>query len=286
MSLVRWLGTHLALRQPAQYPAQYVVAGFVLASLIGALLLLLPAASQGGGTTSFLTALFTATSAVCVTGLTVVDTAGNWSTFGEVVILALIQMGGFGIMSLTSIIVLVMARRLGLRHRLVAAAETGSLDTGDVRRVLFGIAKLSVGVEVVVAAALFLRFWLAHGYAPGQAAYLGLFHSVSAFNNAGFGLFPDSLTRYATDPFLLIVIALTVIVGGLGFPVLVQDGLTSRWGPLQTDFGRQHGGPGAGVGEGRPPVESLHGEGPNRDRRRPSGPRWGCSSPWVPSRGG
>jgi len=218
VSLARWLGTHFALRQPAQY----VVAGFVVASLFGALLLFLPAASQGGGTTSFLTALFTATSAVCVTGLVVVDTAGHWSTFGEVVILALIQMGGFGIMSLTSIIVLVMSRRLGLRHRLVAAAETGSLDTGDVRRVLFGIVKLSVGVEVVVAAALFLRFWLAHGYAPGRAAYLGLFHSVSAFNNAGFGLFPDSLTRYATDPFLLMVIALTVIVGGLGYPVLVQ----------------------------------------------------------------
>ena len=218
MSLARWLGAHLALRQPAQY----VVAGFVVVSLFGALLLFLPAASQGGGTTSFLTALFTATSAVCVTGLVVVDTAGHWSTFGEVVILVLIQMGGFGIMSLTSIVVLVMSRRLGLRHRLVAAAESGSLATGDVRRVLFGIAKLSFSIEAVVAAALFLRLWLAHGYAPAQAGYLGVFHSVSAFNNAGFALFPDNLIRFANDPILLIVIAMAVIVGGLGYPVLVQ----------------------------------------------------------------
>lgn len=218
MSLARRLGTHLALRQPAQY----VVVGFVLASLLGALLLLIPAASQGSNPTSFLTALFTATSAVCVTGLVVVDTAGHWSTFGEVVILALMQIGGFGIMSLTSIVVLVMSRRLGLRHRLVAAAESGALGTADVRRVLFGIAKLSFGVEAFVAAVLFLRFWLTHGFAPAHAAYLGIFHSVSAFNNAGFALFPDNLIRFANDSFVLIVIAVTVIVGGLGYPVLVQ----------------------------------------------------------------
>ncbi|MDP8953536.1 MAG: TrkH family potassium uptake protein [Actinomycetota bacterium] len=218
MSLARWVGSHLTLHQPAQY----VVVGFVAASLLGALLLLIPAASEGGATTSFLTALFTATSAVCVTGLVVVDTAGHWSVFGEVVILVLIQIGGFGIMSLTSVIVVVLSHRLGLRHRLLAAAETRSLDTGDVRRVLFGIAKLSLGVEAVVAVALFLRFWLAHGHAPMRAAYLGLFHAVSAFNNAGFALFPRSFVDYAKDPFVLLVIAGTVIVGGLGYPVLVQ----------------------------------------------------------------
>ncbi|MDP8908396.1 MAG: Trk family potassium uptake protein, partial [Chloroflexota bacterium] len=98
MSLARWVGSHLTLHQPAQF----VVVGFVVASLLGALLLLIPAASESGATTSFLTALFTATSAVCVTGLVVVDTAGHWSVFGELVILVLIQIGGFGIMSLTS----------------------------------------------------------------------------------------------------------------------------------------------------------------------------------------
>lgn len=218
MSFPGRIGSRLALRRPQQY----VVVGFVVASLAGALLLFIPAASQGPGPTSFLTALFTATSAVCVTGLVVVDTAGHWSAFGEAVILGLIQIGGFGIMSLTSVIVLVLSRRLGLRHRLVAAKETGSLDLGDVRRVLVGVAKLSLGVETVVAVALFLRFWLAHGESAPRAVYLGVFHSVSAFNNAGFALFSDSLIGYARDPFVLFVIAATVIVGGLGYPVLVQ----------------------------------------------------------------
>ena len=218
MSLPGRIGSRLALRRPQQY----VVVGFVLASLVGTLLLLIPAASQGPGETTFLTAFFTATSAVCVTGLVVVDTAGHWSAFGEAVILGLIQIGGFGIMSLTSVIVLVLSRRLGLRQRLVAAKETGSLDLGDVRRVLVGVAKLSLGVEAVVALILFFRFWLSHGEGPARAAYLGVFHSVSAFNNAGFALFADSLIGYATDPILLLTIAATVIVGGLGYPVLVQ----------------------------------------------------------------
>jgi trk system potassium uptake protein len=211
-------GSLLALR----HPAQYVVAAFVVASLLGALLLLIPAATDDPGGTTPLTALFTSTSAVCVTGLVVVDTGTHWSTFGEVVILGLIQIGGFGIMTLSSLLVLLLARRLGLRQRVIAAAETGSLAIGDVRRLLVGVAKLSLGVEAVAAVALFLRFWAAHDEPLGRAAYLGVFHAVSAFNNAGFGLFSDSLMRFETDPLLLLVVGCTVVVGGLGFPVWVQ----------------------------------------------------------------
>ena len=213
------LGSLLTLR----HPAQYVVLGFLAVSLLGAVLLRLPIASEAGAPdTTFLTAWFTATSAVCVTGLVVVDTATHWSTFGEIVILALMQVGGFGIMSLTSVIVVALSRRLSLRQRLVALAETGSTDLGDVRRVLVGVAQLALAVEAVVAVALMLQFWLNHGDSLPRAAYLGVFHSVSSFNNAGFGLRADSFVSYADDPLLLVTLCVPVIIGGIGYPVLVQ----------------------------------------------------------------
>jgi trk system potassium uptake protein len=216
-----------------RHPAQYVVTAFVLASLVGTVLLWLPPASADPGETPFLTALFTATSAVCVTGLVVVDTGTHWSGFGEVVILALIQIGGFGIMTLSSLIAFVLVRRLSLRQRLLAASEARSLDLGDVRRLVVGVARLSLGVEAAVATVLCLRFWLAHGEPFGRAAYLGVFHAVSAFNNAGFSVFSDSLVGYAQDPVLLLVIAATVVMGGLGYPVWLelarQPGRPARW---------------------------------------------------------
>ena len=214
----RGRGSILALR----HPAQYVTLAFVGASVVGALLLSIPAASVGPGGTSALTALFTASSAVCVTGLVVVGTGEHWTTFGQWIILALIQVGGLGIMTLSSLIVFVVARRLGLRHRLIAAAETGTMNLGDVRRLLIGIARLSFGVEAIVAAALFLRFWVSHDEALGRAAYLGVFHAVSAFNNAGFSLFDDNMIGLNRDPFVLLVLAATVVVGGLGILVWIQ----------------------------------------------------------------
>ncbi|HWC10204.1 MAG TPA: potassium transporter TrkG, partial [Acidimicrobiales bacterium] len=205
-----------------RHPAQYIVVAFIGASLAGAVLLSIPAASDGAGRTSALTALFTATSAVCVTGLVVVDTAGHWTAFGEWIILGLIQAGGFGIMTLSSLLGFVVARRIGLRHRLVAAAETGSLSLGDLRQLLIGVVRLSVGVEAAVAVVLWLRFWLTHDEPLARAAHLGVFHAVSAFNNAGFSLFNDSLEGFSRDPFLLLVVAATIVVGGLGFPVWIQ----------------------------------------------------------------
>ena len=186
------------------------------------MLLSIPVATEAPGGATFLTALFTATSAVCVTGLAVVDTPGHWSAFGEWVILLLIQVGGLGIMTLSSLIALIVGRRLRLRQRLVAVAESGTLVLGDLRQLLVGVVKLSFGVEAVVAVALGLRFWLGHGESLRRAAYLGLFHSVSAFNNAGFALFSDNLIGFRQDPFILIVIGIAIVVGGLGFPVWVQ----------------------------------------------------------------
>lgn len=205
-----------------RHPAQVVVGGFGLAVAVGTLLLMLPVARTGTAWTDPVTALFTSTSAVCVTGLVVVDTGTYWSTFGEVVILALIQVGGLGTMTLASLLGLAISRRLGLRARVTAAAETKAVGLGDVRGVVLGVARTSLVIEAAVAVVLGLRFWAAYDVSPGRAAYLGVFHSVSAFNNAGFALWSDSLVRFATDPWICLPIAASVIVGGIGFPVILE----------------------------------------------------------------
>lgn len=201
---------------------------------VGAVLLSLPAASASEEGAGWVTALFTATSAVCVTGLIVVDTPGYWSTFGEVAILALIQVGGLGIMALASLLGLLITRRFGLRMRLTAATETKTLDLGDVRRVVTGIVLVSFLFEAVLSAVLTLRFALGYSYPWGTALYHGVFHAVSAFNNAGFALYSNSLMRFATDPWICVPIALAVITGGLGFPVWIEiwrraRGSLPRW---------------------------------------------------------
>jgi len=205
-----------------RHPAQYIVVTFLATSVVGTILLLLPVATRAPGGASFTTALFTATSATCVTGLIVVDTPVYWSGFGQVVILALIQVGGLGIMTLTSLLMIVLSRRLGIRQRVIAAAQTGSLRLGDVKSLVLAVIKMTIAVESAVALILLMRFWVTHDYGFGRAACLAVFHAVSAFNNAGFALFSDSLIGYRTDTILLVVIALAVITGGLGFPVWRQ----------------------------------------------------------------
>jgi potassium uptake TrkH family protein len=203
-------------------PAQIIAAAFAAVILIGTLLLMLPVARTGPGGASLLEALFTSTSAVCVTGLVVVDTPVFWSGFGQAVILLLIQVGGFGIMTLASLLSLVLSRRMGLRTRLTAAAETKSIGIGDVRSVLVGVAVISGTMEALTATVLAVRFATAYDQPPLQAIYLGVFHAVSAFNNAGFALYSDSLIGFVTDGWVCVPIAVAVIIGGLGFPVLVE----------------------------------------------------------------
>ncbi len=203
-------------------PAQVVVAGFAVAVAVGTGLLLLPIARAGIGGAPLLTSLFTATSAVCVTGLTVQDTGSYWSGFGEVVILGLIQIGGFGIMAAASLLGLVASRRLGLRARLTAQTETKTLGLGDVRRVIKTVAIFSLACEITISLMLTARWWLAYDEALPRAAYLGLFHAVSAFNNAGFGLYRDNMVGFATDPWISLPLTLAVILGGIGFPVVFE----------------------------------------------------------------
>ena len=183
---------------------------------------MLPASRTEEGGAPLVTALFTATSAVCVTGLTVVDTATYWSVPGQMVILGLIQIGGFGIMTLASLIALFLSRRMGLRTRLTAAAETKSVGLGDVRRVLRGVFLITVVVESTIATVLTLRFRAEYDDSWGTSMWHGVFHAVSAFNNAGFALFSDNLMGFLGDGLVLMPISVAIIIGGLGFPVLME----------------------------------------------------------------
>jgi trk system potassium uptake protein TrkH len=214
---VSW-AAHLSPR----HPAQVIVLGFAAAILIGTALLMLPTSRVGAGGATFLEALFTATSAVCVTGLIVVDTPVYWTGSGHIIILALIQVGGFGIMSFASLLGVLLARRMGLRSRISTAAETKSVGFGGVRSVLLGVLRITLIVEAITAVLLAARFALGYGYGVGEAVWFGIFHSVSAFNNAGFALFSDNLIGFAGDPWICLPICAAVIIGGLGFPVLFE----------------------------------------------------------------
>ena len=208
-------------------PGRVLAAAFAVAVVVGTLLLSLPVASASGERAGWVTALFTATSAVCVTGLITVDTATYWSGFGEVVILMLIQAGGLGIMTLATLVVILLSRRIGLRARSVVQAETKSLSASDIRRVVRGVVVFSFSIELVVAVALTARLAVAYDQPFRSALYSGVFHAVSAFNNAGFSLYPDSLVRFVGDPWVCLTVAVAVIIGGLGFPVWFE--LARSW---------------------------------------------------------
>ncbi|MGY2002851.1 TrkH family potassium uptake protein [Blastococcus sp. SYSU DS1024] len=211
-----------AIARGFRHPGRVIAGAFLLAIAVGTALLSLPLATPGPGRADLLTALFHATSAVCVTGLVTVDTGTYWSGFGQGVILALIQAGGLGIMTLASLVALVLSRRLGLRARLIAQAETKSLSAAEVRRVIVRVVLFSLACEAVAAVVLTTRFALGYDQPAPAALYSGVFHAISAFNNAGFGLHPDSLVRYVGDPWVSLTIAAAVIVGGLGFPVVFE----------------------------------------------------------------
>ncbi|MGM0384478.1 MAG: TrkH family potassium uptake protein [Actinomycetota bacterium] len=208
-------------------PIQVVVLAFLGAIVLGTGLLLLPAASTAE--TSPLEALFTSVSAICVTGLIVVETPTHWTALGQSVILVLIQLGGFGVMTAATIVSLVLSRQLGLETRYVAAVSTRTVRLGDVRQVLRGVARTTVVMEVSTALVLTLRWWISYGEPPGRALWLGIFHSVSAFNNAGFALFTDSLVGYESDPWIIVPISAALVIGGLGFPVLLEIVRHYRW---------------------------------------------------------
>jgi len=181
---------------------------------------MLPISRPDAVSAPWIVALFTSVSAVCVTGLITVDTGTYWSPFGQWVIMALFQVGGFGMMTAATLLGLMVNRSFRLRTRLTAQAETHTLGIGDVSSVARLVLFVTLIVEGVAALALIVRLRTGYELPWVEAAWSGLFHAVSAFNNAGFSIHADGLMRYASDGFLLTPIMLAILIGGLGFPVL------------------------------------------------------------------
>ncbi|QMS84682.1 TrkH family potassium uptake protein [Candidatus Xianfuyuplasma coldseepsis] len=202
--------------------AEILVLGFALVILIGALLLNLPFASKSGDSVGFVNALFTAASSVAVTGLVVVDTLTHWTTFGHVVILILIQIGGLGIITMGTLFALIIGRRITFRQRVVMQEAMNKITVGGVVRLARYILIMTFVVEGIGAIILATRFIPIYGV--GQGIWLSVFHSVSAFCNAGFDLIGNfqSLTPFVNDPVVTLTVAMLIIIGGLGFVVIFE----------------------------------------------------------------
>ncbi len=205
------------------HPGQLVIVGFVILIVTGTFLLRLPFAHEKTvPQISILDAFFTAVSATTVTGLAVVDTGATFSRFGELVILGLIQIGGLGIMTLASLATVFLSRKLGIRRGLLAGTEIGLGDFGELRPIIRAIFRFTLGFEGVAALLLSVRFIAEGDHSVGGSIYLGVFHAVSAFNNAGFSNLSGGLERYVADPWINVIISVAIIAGGLGFPVAVE----------------------------------------------------------------
>ncbi|WP_139085092.1 TrkH family potassium uptake protein [Bacillus sp. FJAT-27264] len=203
-------------------PPQTLVLGFAAIILIGTLLLMLPVASRSGHSLNFIDALFTATSATCVTGLVVVDTGTYFSLFGQTVIMILIQVGGLGFMTMATLFALVLKRKISLRDRLILQEAMNQSSMEGIVRLIRRVLIYSLMIEG--SAALLLSIRWAFDMPLGKAIYFGLFHSISMFNNAGFDLFGHyrSLMGYVNDPVVNLIVMFLIVTGGLGFIVIAD----------------------------------------------------------------
>lgn len=201
-------------------PLRTIILGYFVIICLGAFLLCLPIASRGGQWTNYFDTLFTATSATCVTGLIVFDTYTYWSIFGQIVILIMIQVGGIGFMTLAISAMTLTKRKIGLRSRYTLQESVNAVQVGGIVRMTRFILIGTTFFEISGAVLLSFRFCPQYGFWKG--VYFAVFHSVSAFCNAGFDLMGgsepfSSLTQYASDPLVNVVIVLLIIIGGLGF---------------------------------------------------------------------
>jgi trk system potassium uptake protein TrkH len=218
-------------------PPITIVAGLAGLIAIGTVLLMLPIAQESGRETGFLTALFTATSAVCVTGLVVVDTQEHWSLFGEAVIMLLIFVGGLGFLTSSTLLLLLIGRRLTLRDRLLLQRGMGEGTLGTVLDLIRRVVIFALTVQVAGALLLGFYFLILERQPLGTGLWYGLFHAVSAFNNAGFDLLGGfrSLTGHKDQPYLVAVVAALVILGGISFAVVADLTQSRRFGRLTLD---------------------------------------------------
>lgn len=212
---------HFALR----YPARLTLIVFTVIIVVVTLLLCLPLANTRGRATPFIDAFFTAVSAVCVTGLTVVDTASYWSFFGQVIIALGIGLGGFGVMTMASLLALVVSRRLGLTQRLMTQSDTQS-RLGDALTLIKGVLITTIAAEVILFIVVVPSF-IAHGHSLGASVWNATFMSISAFNNAGFVSIPEGMAEYVGNWLVVFPLILAAFVGAIGFPVIVD--LRKHW---------------------------------------------------------
>lgn len=215
----------------AHRPARLAIGIFTALIAIVTLLLSLPVSTRGPGGTSFVDALFTAVSAICVTGLTTVNMATNWTVFGNVVILVALQIGGVGVLTLASIMGLVVARRLGLRQKLLAAgdsspmrvhrpvAESAALKLGEIGGLLSTVAISTLIIELALTGLILPRLLL-EGFDPWTATWQSFYLAASAFTNTGFTPNDEGMGLFSQDPYMLGVISLGVFLGSVGFPVI------------------------------------------------------------------
>lgn len=218
----RILALNMKRRGKPMSATKLIAVIFAVIILCGTGLLMLPQASRDGRSCSFLNALFTATSATCVTGLTPFDTYTQWSTFGQWVLLGLIEIGGLGFMSAATLVIFVLRKKIGLKQRLVMAQALSLNELDGVVKLQRTVLVGSLAMETLGALVLTLRFWPEYGFR--HALRWGVFHSVSAFCNAGFDIFGElapgsSLQLFREDPVVLLTLAALIVVGGLGFLV-------------------------------------------------------------------
>ena len=213
-------------------PTRVIALAFLGIILLGTALLCLPSASRSGRSCGLLPALFTATSSTCVTGLVLFDTWTQWSNFGQAVILSLIEVGGLGFMSMASIVIFLLRRKVGLKQRMVMAQALSLNDMEGVVRLQKLVLLGSLGLQAAGALVLFLRFLPQQGVAT--AAWWGVFHAISAFCNAGFDVFGSvapgaSMSLFNQDPVVCVTVMLLVTVGGLGFFVWEETVRLRSW---------------------------------------------------------
>lgn len=213
-------------------PMQIIAITFAAIILLGTILLTLPIASQDGQSVGFRGALFTATSATCVTGLVLFETGTQWSGFGQTVIITLIEIGGLGFMSIASLVIFTLRKKVGLRQRMLMAQALSVNEMASVVKLQKWVLLGSLIIQLTGAAVLFARFLPAFGWA--QAAKWSVFHAISAFCNAGFDIFGtgDSLAAFQSDPAVLITLMGLIIIGGLGFFVWEELATTRHFRKL------------------------------------------------------
>jgi len=216
-------------QEKTKSPQWFIVKAVAVPIILGTLLLMLPLASRSGQWGEPLTALFMAVSAMCVTGHTLVDVGAHFSLFGQLVLLALIQLGGLGFMTLATACLVLLGRRLSIQSEKTLTASLGKEEANQLRWLLYRTLIFTFAAEIAGALVIMYRLVQAHGVAAGQAFYQGVFHAVSAFCNAGFALYPENLMAVRGDKIFLLTAGALIIMGGLGFLVINEFSIFKFW---------------------------------------------------------